>query len=186
MNQRKDDRAHEIGARLLKDRIVFVGTPIDDHVSSLLIAQMLFLHKENRKQPIHMYVNSPGGAVTAGLAVLDTMDFVACPVYTYCIGSSFGMATLLLAHGARGRRHCLRNSRIGIGPLWGGQMKDGDDAKVQADEISRLKKEFIEIFAKDTGRMPGYLERDLAQDQWMSPEEAKDYGIIDEVVEKAG
>ncbi|KAF0244730.1 MAG: ATP-dependent Clp protease protease [Planctomycetota bacterium] len=179
----RGERAYDIWSRLLKDRIVFVGVPIDDYVSSLIIAQLLFLQMENKNQDIHMYINSPGGSVTAGLAIYDTMQFVQCDVATYCIGQAASMGSVLLAAGTKGKRHALPNSRIMIHQPWGGAQGQATDIMIQAEEIIRMKKRLNEILAKHTGQTVEKVQKDGDRDFFMSASEAKTYGLVDEVVE---
>ena len=179
----RGERAYDIWSRLLKDRIVFVGVPIDDYVSSLIIAQLLFLQMENKNQDIHMYINTPGGSVTAGLAIYDTMQFVQCDVATYCIGQAASMGSVLLAAGTKGKRHALPNSRIMIHQPWGGAQGQATDIMIQAEEIIRMKKRLNEILAKHTGQTVDKVQKDGDRDFFMSAAEAKTYGIVDEVVE---
>ncbi|MEK7469170.1 MAG: ATP-dependent Clp endopeptidase proteolytic subunit ClpP [Planctomycetota bacterium] len=179
----RGERAYDIWSRLLKDRIVFVGVPIDDYVSSLIIAQLLFLQMENKNQDIHMYINSPGGSVTAGLAIYDTMQFVQCDVATYCIGQAASMGSVLLAAGTKGKRHALPNSRIMIHQPWGGAQGQATDIMIQAEEIIRMKKRLNEILAKHSGQTVEKVQKDGDRDFFMSAAEAKAYGLVDEVVE---
>ncbi len=179
----RGERAYDIWSRLLKDRIVFVGTPIDDYVSSLIIAQLLFLQMENKNQDIHMYINSPGGSVTAGLAIYDTMQFVQCDVATYCIGQAASMGSVLLAAGTKGKRHALPNSRVMIHQPWGGAQGQATDIMIQAEEILKLKKRLNEILAKHSGQTVEKVAKDGDRDFFMSAAEAKAYGLVDEVVE---
>ncbi len=179
----RGERAYDIWSRLLKDRIVFVGTPIDDYVSSLIIAQLLFLQMENKNQDIHMYINSPGGSVTAGLAIYDTMQFVQCDVATYCIGQAASMGSVLLAAGTKGKRHALPNSRVMIHQPWGGAQGQATDIMIQAEEILKLKKRLNEILAKHSGQPVEKVQKDGDRDFFMSAAEAKAYGLVDEVVE---
>jgi ATP-dependent Clp protease, protease subunit len=179
----RGERAYDIWSRLLKDRIVFVGVPIDDYVSSLIIAQLLFLQMENKNQDIHMYINSPGGSVTAGLAIYDTMQFVQCDVATYCIGQAASMGSVLLAAGTKGKRHALPNSRIMIHQPWGGAQGQATDIMIQAEEIIRMKKRLNEILAKHSGQTVEKVQKDGDRDFFMSAAEAKEYGLVDEVVE---
>lgn len=178
----RGERPYDIFSRLLKDRIIFVGFPIDDYVANLVIAQMLFLQMENKKQDISIYVNSPGGSVTAGLAIYDTMQFVQCDVATYCIGQAFSMSALLLAGGTKGKRYALPQARIMLHQPWGGTRGSAKDILIQADEILHLKKVTTEILAKHTGQSIERIAKDTDRDFFMSSEEAKTYGIVDEVV----
>ncbi|MFQ5863236.1 MAG: ATP-dependent Clp protease proteolytic subunit [Candidatus Brocadiales bacterium] len=177
------ERHYDIFSRLLKDRIIFVGTPIDDVVSNLVIAQMLFLQNENKNQDINLYINSPGGSITAGLAIYDTMQFVQCDVATYCIGQAFSMAAILLAAGTEGKRFGLPHTRIMLHQPWGGMKGTATDISIQAEEILRLKKSLNDILTKHTGQPLEQVERDVDRDFYMSSEEAREYGLIDEVVE---
>lgn len=177
------ERHYDIFSRLLKDRIIFVGTPIDDVVSNLVIAQMLFLQNENKNQDINLYINSPGGSITAGLAIYDTMQFVQCDVATYCIGQAFSMAAILLAAGTKGKRFGLPHTRIMLHQPWGGMKGTATDISIQAEEILRLKGYLNDILTKHTGQPLERVERDVDRDFYMSSQEAKEYGLIDEVVE---
>lgn len=177
------ERHYDIFSRLLKDRIVFIGTPIDDTVSNLVVAQMLFLQNENKNQDINLYINSPGGSITAGLAIYDTMQFVQCDVATYCIGQAFSMAAVLLAAGMKGKRHALPHTRIMLHQPWGGMKGTATDISIQAEEILRLKRYLNSILMRHTGQPMERIERDVDRDFYMSSTEAKEYGLIDEVVE---
>lgn len=179
----RGERSYDIWSRLLKDRIIFIGTPIDDYIANLVIAQMLFLQMENKSQDINLYINSPGGAVNAGLAIYDTMQFVHCDVATYCIGQAASMAALLATAGTKGKRFALPNSRLMIHQPWGGTAGTAADIRIQADEILALKKRLNQLYAKHTGKSVEMLERDSDRDYYMAAEEAKKYGLVDEVVE---
>jgi len=179
----RGERSYDIWSRLLKDRIIFVGTPIDDYIANLVIAQMLFLQMENKSQDINVYINTPGGYVTSGLAIYDTMQFVHCDVATYCIGQASSMAALLLAAGTKGKRYALPNSRVMLHQPAGGIQGTAADIKIHAEEILALKKRMNLLFAKHTGQPLERIERDSDRDFFMSAEEAKKYGIVDEVVE---
>ncbi len=179
----KGERAYDIWSRLLKDRILFIGTPIDDYVSNLVIAQLLFLQMENKNQDINIYINCPGGSVTAGLAIYDTIRFVQCNVATYCIGQAASMAAVLLAAGTKGKRHALPHARIMLHQPWGGTQGDAAAIKIQAEEIIRLKQKLNEIIGKHTGQPAAKIEKDTDRDYFMSAQEAKDYGLVDEVIE---
>ena len=179
----RGERQYDIYSRLLEDRIVFIGSPIDDYVANSVIAQLLFLQKENKTQDINLFLNSPGGSVTAGLAIYDTMQFVQCPVATYCIGQAASMGAVLLAAGTKGKRHALPNSRIMIHQPWGGVGGTAIDIAIQADEILRLKKTLSQILGKHCGRDPERVEKESDRDFFMGAKEAKDYGLIDEIVE---
>jgi ATP-dependent Clp protease protease subunit len=179
----RGERAYDIYSRLLEDRIVFIGTPIDDHVANLVIAQLLFLQKENKNQDINMFLNTPGGSVTAGLAIYDTMQFVHCPVATYCIGQAASMGALLLAAGSKGKRHALPHARIMIHQPWGGVAGTAADISIQAEEILRMKQTLTEILAHHTGQDVERVAKDSDRDFFMSAHEARDYGLVDEIVE---
>jgi len=178
----RGERAYDIFSRLLKDRIIFVGTAISDEVSNLIIAQLLFLQSEDAEKPINLYINSPGGSVTAGLAMYDTMQFLKCEVHTYCVGQAASMGAVLLAAGARGKRFALPNARIMIHQPWGGVEGQAADISIQAKEILRLRDRINEILAVHTGRSLEEIARDTDRDFFMSAEEAKKYGLVDEVV----
>ncbi len=178
----RGERQYDIYSRLLEDRIVFIGSPIDDNVANVVIAQLLFLQKENKNQDINIYINSPGGSVTAGLAIYDTMQFVQCPVATYCIGQAASMGAVLLAAGTKGKRHALPNSRIMIHQPWGGVQGTAEDISIQAEEILRLKKRLNEILALHTGQKVEKIEKDADRDFHMDSQEAKEYGLVDEVI----
>jgi ATP-dependent Clp protease, protease subunit len=179
----RGERSYDIWSRLLKDRIIFVGTGIDDYMANLVIAQMLFLQMENKSQDIHIYINSPGGYVSSGLAIYDTMQFVHCDVATYCIGQASSMAALLLAGGTKGKRFALPNSRIMIHPPSGGAQGTASDIKITAEEILKLKKRMGRLISKHTGQPVERVEKDSDRDYFMSADEAKKYGVVDEVVE---
>lgn len=178
----RGERAYDIYSRLLKDRIVFIGTPITDEVSNLVIAQMLFLQGEDPTKDVHLYINCPGGTVTAGLAIYDTMQFLKCDITTYCVGQAASMAAVLLAAGTPGKRFALPNARIMIHQPWGGVQGQAADISIQAREILRLRDRINEILAEHTGKNVEQVARDTDRDYYMSPEEAKNYGLIDEVV----
>jgi ATP-dependent Clp protease protease subunit len=178
----RGERAYDIWSRLLKDRIVFIGTPIDDYVANLVIAQMLFLQMENKSQDISLYINTPGGVVSSGLAIYDTMQFVHCDVATYCIGQAASMGSLLLAAGTKGKRYALPNSRVMIHQPSGGAQGTASDIKIQAEEILLLKKQLTGLLAKHTGKSVDTVERDSDRDKFMSAADAKTYGLVDEVV----
>ena len=179
----RGERAYDIYSRLLEDRIVFIGTPIDDMVANAVIAQLLFLQKDNKSQDINIYINSPGGSVSAGLAIYDTMQFVQCDVATYCIGQNASMAALLLAGGTKGKRHALPNSRVMIHQPWGGASGTAADIEIQATEIIKMKAQLNRLLAEHTGQKLEKIEADGDRDYYMSADEAKEYGLVDEVVE---
>jgi len=178
----RGERGYDIYSRLLKDRIVFIGTPVDDNVANLIIAQMLYLQSEDAGKDIELYINSPGGSVTAGLAIYDTMQFVKCDVKTYCVGQAASMGAVLLAAGTKGKRYSLPNARILIHQPWGGVQGQASDISIQAREILRLRERLNEIFALHTGKAVEAIARDTDRDFFMSAAEARDYGLVDEVV----
>jgi len=180
----RGERAYDIYSRLLKDRIIFVGTAIDDMISNLVIAQMLFLDLEGKNQDISLYINSPGGSVTAGLAIYDTMQFINCEVATYCIGQAASMAAVLLAAGTTGKRYALPNARILLHQPWGGTQGTASDISIQAEEILRLKKRLNEILANHTGQDIKRIEKDADRDYYMGAEDALKYGLVDDILEK--
>jgi len=180
----RGERAYDIYSRLLKDNIIFIGASIDDNLANLVIAQMLFLEAENPDKDISLYINSPGGVVTAGLAIYDTMKFVKPDVSTICIGQAASIAALLLAAGAKGKRFALPNSRVVIHQPMGGAQGQASDIDIQAREIVRLKKRLNEILVEHTGQSLSKIERDTDRDFIMTAAQAKEYGIIDEVIEK--
>jgi ATP-dependent Clp protease protease subunit len=179
----RGERAFDIYSRLLKDNIIFIGTPIDDVVANLVVAQMLFLESEDPDREISLYINSPGGSVTAGMAIYDTMQFVRCPVTTFCIGQCASMAAVLLTAGTKGRRFALPNSRILIHqPHAGGISGQASDIKIAAEEILRLRERINEILAYHTGRPVEQIEKDVDRDRIMSAMQSKEYGLIDQVI----
>lgn len=178
----RGERAYDIYSRLLKDRVVFIGTPIDDVVSNLIIAQLLFLQSEDPDKDINVYINSPGGSVTAGLAIYDTIQFVKPDVATYCVGQAASMGAMLLAAGAKGKRFALPDARIMIHQPWGGAQGAASDISIQAREILRLREKLNEILVKHTSQPLEKVEKDTDRDYFMSAEEAKTYGIVDEVI----
>ncbi|MBI5687366.1 MAG: ATP-dependent Clp endopeptidase proteolytic subunit ClpP [Verrucomicrobia bacterium] len=178
----RGERAYDIYSRLMKDRIVFIGTAIDDHVSNIIIAQLLFLQMEDPKKPVHVYINSPGGSITAGLAIYDTMQYMTTPVNTYCIGQAASMGAVLLAAGTKGHRFSLPNARVMIHQPWGGMQGTATDISIQAKEILKLKDQLIQILAGHTGKSVEQIAKDSERDFFMSAEEAKAYGVVDEVV----
>ncbi len=178
----RGERAYDIYSRLLKDRVIFIGTPIDDTVSNLIIAQLLFLQSEDPDKEISVYINSPGGSVTAGLAIYDTIQFVKPPVATYCVGQAASMSALLLCAGVAGKRFALPAARIMIHQPWGGVQGAASDISIQAKEILRLREKINELLVKHTGQPLDKIEKDTDRDYFMSAEEAKEYRIIDEVI----
>jgi ATP-dependent Clp protease protease subunit len=181
-NTGRGERSMDIYSRLLKDRIIFIGSPIDDGVANVVIAQMLFLQMEDPKKDIHLYINSPGGIVTGGMAIYDTMNFLQCDIVTYCIGMAASMSTVLLAAGTKGKRHALPNSRIMIHQPSGGAGGQAADIAIQAREIIRWRKTLNETIAKHTGKTADQVGIDSDRDYYLSAEEAKAYGIVDHVV----
>lgn len=179
----RGERAYDIYSRLLEDRIIFLGSSINDFVANAVVAQLLFLQKENKKQDIHMYINSPGGSVTAGLAIYDTMQFVECPISTWCIGQAASMGAVLLAAGTKGKRYSLPHSRIMIHQPWGGARGTAEDIHIQAREIKTLKKTLTAVLARHTGQTAERIDADGDRDHFMSGAEAKAYGLVDEVIE---
>jgi len=178
----RGERAYDIYSRLLKDRIIFIGTGINDHVANLVIAQLLFLQMEDAKKDISIYINSPGGSVTAGLAIYDTMQFVTCDVNTYCMGIAASMGAVLLACGTKGKRYALPNSDIMIHQVSGGAQGQASDVERQVEYMYKLKRRLNRILADHTGKPVEQVERDADRDYYMTAEEAKQYGLVDEVV----
>jgi len=178
----RGERSYDIYSRLLKDRIVFIGTAIDDHVANLVVAQMLFLQMEDPKRDINLYINSPGGSVTAGLAIYDTMQFVTCDVATYCVGIAASMAAVLLTAGTKSKRYALPNSDIMIHQVSGGAQGTASDVERTVEYMFKLKKRLIGILAHHTGRTPEQIQTDSDRDYWISAQQAKEYGLVDEVV----
>ena len=177
------ERAYDIYSRLLKERIVFLGTPVNDHVANLLIAQMLFLQSEDPTKDIDFYINSPGGSVTDGLAIYDTMQVLSCDIRTYCVGQAASMGAVLLAAGTAGKRYALPNARIMIHQPWGGAQGTAADIHIQAKEILRLRENLNGILAHHTGQKVERIEKDTERDFFMSAEESRKYGLVDAVVE---
>ncbi|MBP8696581.1 MAG: ATP-dependent Clp endopeptidase proteolytic subunit ClpP [Syntrophobacterales bacterium] len=180
----RGERAFDIYSRLLKDRIVFLGVGIDDDVANLVIAQLLYLESEDPDKEIHFYINSPGGLVSAGLAIYDTMQYIKAPVSTYCMGQAASMAAILLAAGEKGKRYALPHARILIHQPMGGFSGQATDVEIQAREILRLKQELNEILARHTDQPIERIERDTDRDYYMSGEQAHEYGLIDAVIQK--
>jgi ATP-dependent Clp protease, protease subunit len=181
-NTGRGERSMDIYSRLLKDRIIFIGTPIDDGVANVVIAQMLFLQMEDPKKDIQLYINSPGGSVTAGMAIFDTMNFLQCDFVTYCIGMAASMSTVLLAAGTKGKRFALPNSRVMIHQPSGGAGGQAADIAIAAKEILRWRQTLNNAIAKHTGKTAEQVEKDSDRDYYMSADEAKAYGIVDHVV----
>jgi ATP-dependent Clp protease protease subunit len=180
----RGERSWDIYSRLLKDRIIFLGDPINDRVASLVIAQLLFLESEDPDKDIRLYINSPGGVVTSGLGIYDTMQYVRCDVATYCLGQAASMGAFLLAGGARGKRFALPNARIMIHQPHGGASGQATDIEIQAREILRLRETLNAIMAKHSGRTVDAILKDTERDNFMSADEAKHYGLIDEVLRR--
>ncbi len=178
----RGERGYDIYSRLLKDRIVFIGTPIDDNVANVIIAQMLYLQSEEPTKDINLYINSPGGSVTSGLAIYDTIQFVKCDVTTYCVGQAASMAAVLLAAGTKGKRFALPNARIMIHQPWGGVQGQASDISIQAKEILRMRDRLNEILALHTGKPIENIAKDTDRDFFMSAAESRDYGLVDDVV----
>jgi len=180
----RGERAYDIWSRLLKDRIIFLGGPIDDTVANLIIAQLLFLESEDPDKDVQMYINSPGGSVTAGLAIYDTMQYIKPDVATICIGSAASMGALLLSSGAKGKRYSLPYSRIMVHQPWGGAQGQATDVEIHAREILRLRELLNEIMAGNTGQPLTKIQQDTERDYFMSSAKAKDYGIIDLIMSR--
>ena len=180
------ERAYDIYSRLLKERIIFLGTGVDDYVANLIIAQLLFLQSEDREKDIYLYVNVPGGSVTAGMAIYDTMQYIKPDVSTICIGQAASMGAVLLTAGAKGKRYALPNARIMIHQPWGGAQGTASDISIQAEEILRMKRELNGILAKHSGQTVEKVTRDTDRDYFMSSQEAKDYGLVDGVITTFG
>ena len=180
----RGERAYDIYSRLLKDRLIFIVGPIDDHVANLVVAQLLFLESENPDKDVHLYINSPGGIVTAGLSIYDTMQFIKPDVSTICIGQAASMGSFLLAGGTKGKRYCLPHSRIMIHQPSGGFQGQASDIDIHAREVLKLKQRLNELLAKHTGQTIERIERDSDRDNFMDAEAAVEYGLIDTVLEK--
>ena len=180
----RGERAYDIWSRLLKDRIIFLGGPIDDAVANLIIAQLLFLESEDPDKDVQMYINSPGGSVTAGLAIYDTMQYIKPDVATICLGSAASMGALLLSSGAKGKRYALPYSRIMVHQPWGGAQGQATDVEIHAREILRLRELLNEILAGNTGQPLSKIQQDTERDYFMSSAQAKDYGIIDSIMSR--
>jgi len=181
----RGERSYDIFSRLLKDRIIFLGAPISDMTANLVIAQMLFLQNDNPEQDITLYINSPGGSVSAGLAIYDTMQVMKCPVATYCVGQAASMAAVLLCAGTRGKRFGLANSRVMIHQPWGGYEGSATDISIHAEEIIKIKERLNAILARHTGQDIKKIEKDTDRDFFMDAEEAKAYGMIDQICQPA-
>ncbi|HLJ10531.1 MAG TPA: ATP-dependent Clp endopeptidase proteolytic subunit ClpP [Planctomycetaceae bacterium] len=180
----REERAMDIYSRLLKDRIIFLGTQVNDVVANAIVAQLLFLQFEDEKADIHMYINSPGGSITAGMAIYDTMQFVKCDVSTYCIGQASSMGAILLTAGAAGKRNALPHARIMIHQPMAGMEGTATELEIHAKEVLRIKQMMNEVLLKHTGQTLTKIEQDTDRDNFMSPEEAKSYGLIDNILER--
>jgi len=180
----REERAMDIYSRLLKDRIIFLGTQVNDQMANLLVAQLLYLQFEDPKSDIHMYINSPGGSVTAGLAIYDTMQYISCDVATYCMGQAASMGAMLLTAGAPGKRYALPNSRIMIHQPLAGMEGTATDLEIHAKEVIKMKRKLNEMLLKHTGQTLEAIERDTDRDNFMSAEEAASYGLVDKVLER--
>lgn len=178
------ERAYDIYSRLLNERIIFLAGPIDDHIANLVVAQLLYLDHMDSKKDIYLYINSPGGSVSAGMAILDTMNFVRSDVSTICVGVAASMGSLLLSAGAKGKRFALPNSEIMIHQVLGGAEGQASDIEIQAKHILRIKENLNKILAKNTGKTPAQVEKDADRDNWMTAEEAKKYNLVDDVISK--
>lgn len=176
------ERGYDIYSRLLKDRIVLLGTPVDDHIANLMVAQLLYLQSEDPRKDIEFYINTPGGSVTAGMAVYDTMQMLSCDVRTYCVGQAASMGAILLAAGTRGKRFALPNARIMIHQPLGGAEGSAADIHIQAREIVRVRESLNKILANHTGQDLERIEKDTDRDYFMSAAEARDYGVVDEIL----
>ena len=179
----RGERAFDIYSRLLKDRIIFIGTPVDDQVANLIIAQLLFLQSEDPEKDISVYINSPGGQVTAGLAIYDTMQYIRPAVSTICIGMAYSMGAVLLAGGSAGRRYSLPHANILIHQPWGGMQGQASDIQIHAQEILRVRRRIDEILAHHTGKSIDVINRDSERDFFMTPEQARAYGLIDDIIQ---
>jgi ATP-dependent Clp protease, protease subunit len=180
----RGERSYDIYSRLLKDRVIFIGTPIDDSVASLVVAQLIFLESEDPDKDINIYINSPGGSVSAGMAIYDTMQYIKPEIVTTCVGMAASFAAILLTGGAPKKRNALPNSRIMIHQPWGGAQGSATDISIQAEEILKIKKKINEILAFHTGRSIDEIQRDSDRDKYLSAEEAKEYGLIDNIFTK--
>ena len=179
----REERVYDIYSRLLKDRIIFLGTQVNDEVANIIVAQMLFLQSDDPKADIHLYVNSPGGSVSAGMAIYDTMQFITCDVATYCVGQAASMGAVLLTAGAAGKRHALPNARIMIHQPLAGMQGTAEEIAIHAKEFKRIKQKMNEILLKHTGHPLDKIEKDTDRDRFMSAEEAAEYRLVDKVIE---
>ena len=180
----RGERAYDIYSRLLKDRIIFIGTPIDDYIANLVIAQMIFLEGEDPDRDINLYIQSPGGVVSAGLAIYDTMQFVKCPVSTLCMGLAASMGAVLLTAGATGKRYCLPNAKVMIHQVLGGASGQATDVEIATKEMLKTRDQLNAILSKHTGKAIDQIAKDTDRNHWLTAEEAKAYGLVDEIIEK--
>jgi len=180
----RGERAYDIYSRLLKDRLVFIVGPVEDHMANLVVAQLLFLESENPNKDIHLYINSPGGVVSAGLSIYDTMQFINCDVSTICVGQAASMGALLLAGGAAGKRFCLPHSRVMIHQPLGGFQGQASDIDIHAREVLKIREHLNELLARHTGQKVEKVARDTDRDNFMGPEQAREYGLIDQVLDR--
>jgi ATP-dependent Clp protease protease subunit len=180
----RGERAYDIYSRLLKDRIIFIGTPIDDYIANLVIAQMIFLEGEDPDRDINLYIQSPGGVVSAGLAIYDTMQFVKCPVSTLCMGLAASMGAVLLTAGATGKRYCLPNAKVMIHQVLGGASGQATDVEIATKEMLKTRDQLNQILSKHTGKGIDQIAKDTDRNHWMTADEAKAYGLVDEIIEK--
>ena len=180
----RGERAYDIYSRLLKDRIIFIGTPIDDYIANLVIAQMIFLEGEDPDRDINLYIQSPGGVVSAGLAIYDTMQFVKCPVSTLCMGLAASMGAVLLTAGASGKRYCLPNAKVMIHQVLGGASGQATDVEIATKEMLKTRDQLNTILSKHTGKSIDQISKDTDRNHWMTAEEAKSYGLVDEIIKK--
>jgi len=180
----RGERAYDIYSRLLKDRIIFIGTPIDDYIANLVVAQMIFLEGEDPDRDINLYIQSPGGVVSAGLAIYDTMQFVKCPVSTLCLGLAASMGAILLTAGAKGKRYCLPNAKVMIHQPLGGASGQATDVEIATREMLKTREQLNQILAKHTGKTIDQIVKDTDRNYWMTAEESKAYGLVDEIIEK--
>ena len=180
----RGERAYDIYSRLLKDRIIFIGTPIDDYIANLVVAQMIFLEGEDPDRDINLYIQSPGGVVSAGLAIYDTMQFVKCPVSTLCMGLAASMGAVLLTAGATGKRYCLPNAKVMIHQVLGGAQGQATDVEIATKEMLKTRDQLNQIIAKHSGQPIEQIVKDTDRNHWMTADEAKGYGLVDEIIEK--
>ena len=180
----RGERGYDIYSRLLKDRIIFIGTPIDDYIANLVVAQMIFLEGEDPDRDINLYIQSPGGVVSAGLAIYDTIQFVKCPVSTLCMGLAASMGAILLTAGASGKRYCLPNAKVMIHQVLGGASGQATDVEIATKEMLKTRDQLNQILSKHTGKAIDQIAKDTDRNHWMTADEAKSYGLVDEIIEK--